>query len=658
MVSHGHGFALSHEELARRDTVVLLGSPNVGKSMLFYRLTGKYAWVSNYPGTTVEVSIGKLRVRDREVTVIDTPGLYSLSPLTEDERVARRVLFDINPRVVVHVVDAKNMERMLGLTLMLIEAGLNVVLVVNAVDEARKIGLNIDFRELERRLNIPVVPTVATTGEGVDKLREAILESLTRGPSGGRIFVFKGKVGEYVSRVESMLEAEYPFSRRAIAILALLGDEEVLQMIRDREPSGVGKVDKIKRLGVSSIEFNYIFEVEARRTVESILSSTVSYVPRRARVFSEKLSELMVEPFTGVPILFLSLFLLYLFVGVLGAQIVVDFLETDLFDGVINPAVNSFLEKYSPHPWVYELLGGEYGIITLGLKYSFSIILPVVSFFFIAFSIVEDTGYLPRLALLIDKLLKKIGLSGRAVIPLVLGTGCDTMATIVTRTLETKKERVLATLLLALGIPCSAQLGVIMGLLPNIASLVVWIIIVMLVMLSVAYIASKIIPGETSYFIIELPPLRLPRPENVLMKTWTRLEWYIKEVIPLFILASILIWAGRITGVFDVIVSAISIPTLWIGLPREAAVAFLYGFFRRDYGAAGFFDLKTSGVLNGRQILVAMVTITLFVPCIAQLMVMVKERGLRTALAIFFIIIPLAFITGYIVNTLALFMGF
>ena len=300
-----------------------------------------------------------------------------------------------------------------------------------------------------------------------------------------------------------------------------------------------------------------------------------------------------------------------------------------------------------------DLFVGEYGIITLGLDYAIAIIFPIVGTFFVAFSIIEDSGYLPRLAMLIDRIFKKIGLSGRAVIPLVLGFGCDTMATIVTRTQETKRERVITTLLLALAIPCSAQLGVIFAILAGSGlALVIWVVVVGLVFLLVGYLASKVIPGARPSFYMEVPPLRLPKVSNVLLKTYIRLQWYFIEVLPFFIMASLLLWAGEVTDVFRLVINGLEPLIGFIGLPQETAVAFLYGFFRRDFGAAGLYDLHSSGVLTGIPLVVAAVTLTLFIPCIAQFMVMVKERGIRTALAIALFIFPFAFLVGFALNQL------
>jgi ferrous iron transport protein B len=274
-----------------------------------------------------------------------------------------------------------------------------------------------------------------------------------------------------------------------------------------------------------------------------------------------------------------------------------------------------------------------------------------VGTFFLGFSIIEDSGYLPRLAMLIDRVFKKIGLNGRAVIPMVLGFGCDTMATIVTRTLETRRERLLSTLLLSLAIPCSAQLGVMLGMLAGRPLLLAWwAAVVAGIFLLVGFLAARLMPGEKPAFYMELPPLRFPSLGNILVKTYTRMEWYFREVFPLFIAASVIIWFGKLTGLFDLALNALTPAVHLLGLPDDAAVAFLFGFFRRDYGAAGLYEMRNA--LSGVQILVATVTMTLFVPCIAQFSVTVKERGWKTALAIAGFIFPFAFLVGLLLNWL------
>ena len=365
----------------------------------------------------------------------------------------------------------------------------------------------------------------------------------------------------------------------------------------------------------------------------------------------DSLGHLMIHPVWGLPILALVLYFgLYQFVGRFGAGTLVDWLEHDVFGRFFNPWVESWLARI-PYASLRNLVGGDYGLLTLALRYAVALILPIVGTFFLAFSVIEDSGYLPRLAYLTDSAFKRIGLSGRAVIPIVLGFGCDTMATMVSRTLETKRERVIATFLLALAIPCSAQLGVILGLLADRPlALVIWAGILMLVFILVGFLAIRVLPGERAGFYMELPPLRWPRPRNVLVKTISRMQWYFLEIVPLFALASILIWLGRMAGVFEALIRLLQPLVGWLGLPTEAAQAFLFGFFRRDYGAGGLYDLQHAGLLSGNQLLVAMVTMTLFVPCVAQFSVMVKERGWKTAFGMAGFIFPFAFVVGFLLN--------
>ena len=457
-----------------------------------------------------------------------------------------------------------------------------------------------------------------------------------------------------LSRIEAQLGGNYQLLKKTIGLLLLQGDPEIERLVRDQEGPDYKSVQKIiaeTRAGYSQ-PLSYVIALSRQRAAKRIVDATVTTRERTGGGFAERLSRLMMNPVTGIPILLLVLYFgLYQFVGVLGAGTLVNFIEGTVFGEWINPWATNLLTSVIPWKVLQDLFVGEYGIITLGLTYTFAIILPIVGTFFIAFSIIEDSGYLPRLAMLIDRVFKAIGLTGRAVIPMVLGFGCDTMATIVTRTQETKRERVIATLLLALAIPCSAQLGVIFAILSgNAMALLIWGGVVALVFLIIGYLASKVIPGERASFYMEVPPLRLPKISNVLIKTYTRLQWYFFEVMPIFILASVLLWLGKLTGVFDFVINGIKPLVEFIGMPPETAVAFFFGFFRRDFGAAGLYDLHSAGILVGVPLVVAAVTLTLFIPCIAQFSVMWKERGKKTALAIALFIFPFAFFIGFILN--------
>lgn len=619
--------------------ILLVGNPNVGKSVIFHRLTGRYADVSNYPGTTVDIMVGKIKALG--MSIADLPGLYSFFSITEEERVAKKILLNAKPKVVVNVVDAKNIDRSLPLTLQLIDSCFNVILVLNAMDDAEKIGMKIDAEELERRLGIPVVKTVATKGKGIKELVEKIKE-VSKRLQEKRVFRFSDDLERAIMEVEEKISGEFPVSRRILAILALANDRDVVEELKIDEDF----LKEIRKRFGRSLAFQLALDYQ--RISEEILDGVVSYEERRRRYY-EKINELSLNPVTAIPMSLLALILLYLFAGVLGAQIFVDAIET-WYEQYINLPLNSWLEVSVPNYWIRELIGGEYGVITLGLRYAIAIIFPIVTMFFLSFSLLEDSGFLPRMAMLLDRLFKKVGLSGRAVIPLVLGLGCGTMAVIVTRVLESRRERMIATLMLAVAIPCSAQLGIMLGIAPDLSALIMWAGAVFGILIAVGVLAGKYMPGEKPVFYMEIPPLRIPSISNVLMKTFSRLEWYFREVIPIFVMISVAIWIGRITGVFDLVISILSYPAVFLGLPDEMAEVFLYGFFRRDYGTAGLYDLISSGLLDYSQTIVAMVTLTLFVPCVAQFSAMMKERGVRFAVVTFLTALTIAFSTGYLLR--------
>lgn len=464
-----------------------------------------------------------------------------------------------------------------------------------------------------------------------------------------------------LEKIESLLAQDYNLSKRAIGLLLLQEDSQITSLVKEKEPDTYPQIESI----IKDTKFhyhqplNYIISLRRQEEASRIVREAVEHLPQAELPFRERLSRIMMNPFTGTPILVLILYWgLYKFVGDFGAGTVVNFIEINIFEKNINPWISGIFGYIIPWQVLRDLFVGEYGLITLGVRYAVALILPIVTMFFIAFAIIEDTGYLPRLALLIDRLFKKIGLTGRAVIPMVLGLGCDTMATMVTRTLPTKRERIIATILLALAVPCSAQLGVILSLLEgNPKGLWVWAIVVSLVFLLIGFLSSKILPGDSPSFYMEIPPLRLPTLSNVFVKTYTRVRWYFTEIFPMFILASVAIWIGQLTGLFNLATKILEHPIRWIGLPQKAAVAFLFGFFRRDYGAAGLYDIKKAGLFSGNQLVVACVTLTLFLPCVAQFLMNVKERGLKTGVAISVFILLFSFSVGFLVNLALRYIG-
>jgi len=465
-----------------------------------------------------------------------------------------------------------------------------------------------------------------------------------------------------VAEIARYIQGRYSFSRRCIALLALAGDEDALQLLQQREhPTNWESIRAIVNETRRSCPqpVTYIMAASRQKAAAALLDGVLQTHRPQPETWLDVLGRLTMQPPAGIPILILVLyFALYRFVGVLGAGTLVDYIEGTIFQTYLNPWFTDLVCQLVPWPLIQDLLVHEYGIITLGLRYAIAIILPIVGCFFLAFSLIEDSGYLPRLALLTDRAFKFLGLSGRAIIPFTLGLGCTTVGTLVTRTLETARERVIATMLLALAIPCSAQLGLILSLLSgNRTALIIWAGFVLLVFVLVGSLLARILPGEGPLFYLEVPPLRIPQLENVLTKTITRMQWYFFEVVPLFVLASVVIWLGTHTGLFKSVAARSEFLAVCLGLPAEVGAVFLLGFFRRDYGAAGLYDLIAQGLLSTRQLTVAAVALTLFVPCLAQFAVMVKEHGFYTAFAMAAFTVLCAFSAGVCLNRVLILLG-
>jgi ferrous iron transport protein B len=641
--------------------VVLVGRPNVGKSALFGALTRSYVAVSNYPGTTVEVSSGRTAVDGVQVPVLDTPGTHSFIPTSEEERVTRDMLLRRNGEVTVAVGDSKDLTRTLALALQVVEMDLPLVLCLNMADEAKARGIEIDHDALASELGIDVLPTVAVHRRGVARLRKAL-----EAPHRGRARVeYPEPIERGVARLEPLLP-ESSIAPRSLALMVLAGDETLVDWLRRRASPELLRVIEDVRQDVRR-EFaepvRYVINRARLRAASDLADRTVARSGTRRRE-SHRLASwferVTVHPLWSLPFLAFVLYLAYWFVGVLGAGTLVGLLEEGLFGRWINPAAVSLAERWIPWEPLRALIVGEYGILTMALTYAFALILPIVGTFFIAFGILEDSGYLPRLAVVLNRAFRLMGLNGKAVLPMVLGLGCDTMATLTTRILETSKERLIVIVLLSVGVPCSAQLTVILVMLGSIsaAAVFIWAAILAGVIILVGTLAARVLPGRGSDFVVELPPMRLPQLSNVLLKTVARIEWYLKEAVPLFVLGTLILFGADRLGLLTAVRRAVQpVVVGWLGLPVETAEAFLIGFLRRDFGAAGLYQLAEAGRLDSVQVLVAAVTITLFVPCIAQFFMTVKERGWRTGLAIAVFVFAFALGTGAALNWLLRLLG-
>lgn len=640
--------------------IVLAGNPNVGKSVIFNALTGLSADVSNYPGTTIDIARGALGQHE----LIDTPGVYGVSSFNDEERAARKLIVEAD--LVVNVVSALSLERDLFLSLQLIEMGKTILLVINQWDEAKHRGLIINTGVLSEKLGVPVLTCVAVKKEGIS--------GITANFHAAKTGICDQELGELL---RPLLERNID---QAHALLILEGDT----------PS-------IEKFGASGIEDcrTEIYR-QRRRRVNEISETCVTSLSIK-KTFSTKLGRLLLHPVAGtVAAAFICYLIFYQLLGVFVAGNIVELTEKKGMKVYYEPFVRriaattfpcsvtigdtiykfpsgtnndsvrnaALLEKASTvtadqveyNFWSYpsvsavfgNLLVGEYGLLTLTVTYLLGLLFPLVLGFYFGLSLLEDSGYLPRLAVLVDRVLNKIGLNGRAIIPLILGLGCVTMATITTRLLSTKREKLIATALLGVAIPCSAQLGVVSGTLAKIGGLYAWAIYGAIVtgILAVTGLAlNAVLPGKSDALIMDLPPMRIPRLDNVMKKTWSKSWNFLKEATKPFFIAGFAVSVAQMTGLLGIFVNFLQpITVAWLHLPNDPRIAttFVLGIVRRDFASFGLTEVS----MTAAQALTAMIVITLFVPCIATVGVMTKERGPKVAFTIWFGSWIAAFIIG------------
>jgi len=578
--------------------------------------------------------------------------------MSEDEEVTRDILLNERHERVLQVADAKNLKRSLLISIQLAEMELPFLLALNLFDEAASRGIEIDTERLSEILGVEVIPTVATRRSGLDRVGKCV-ESPKR--STFRVTYDKA-IEDGVREIESLLP-ESNISVRSIALMVLAGDDTLREWLFENvSEENIGKMEEIRARTHTNYgeSLGYIINRRRMREVDRIADEVFTSSKTEKEGFSNYLGNMMMHPVWGVPVLLAVLYLLYLFVGDFGAGTMVDFFEEVIFGRFINPWSTKLVTTFIPFGFLQDFLVGEYGLVTMALSYAIAIVFPIVGTFFIAFSILEDSGYLPRLAVMVNKVFRLMGLNGKAVLPMILGLGCDTMATLTTRILDSKKDRIIVTLLLALGVPCSAQLGVILGMLGGISfeAFIVWIGVVVGVLLLVGFLAALVIPGDSTDFIYEIPPIRLPQMKNIFYKTVARIDWYLREAVPLFILGTVMLFVMDKLDLLKV-VERIASPLVvtFLGLPPKAAEAFLIGFLRRDYGAAGLYALQKDGLLDPVQTVVSLVTMTLFIPCIANLFMIVKERGVKTAVWMTLFILPFALLVGGALNFILRYFG-
>ena len=567
--------------------ILLMGNPNVGKSVIFSRLTGVGVIASNYPGTTVEFSKGSMGSGEQKVVVIDVPGTYSLNPTSPAEKVAVEMLdkaIEEKDSIVISIIDATNLERNLNLTLQMLKKDIPMIIVLNLWDEAKHIGISIDIEKLERILGVAVIPTVAITGEGIKEL---------------------------VNRLDKAKKGQYQYE--------------------DKE--------RWHEIG------NIIAEVQL--------------IKHKHHTIGERLGDLTVHPWTGIPIAIVILFLVFQLIRFIGEGLI-GYVFEPIFENLWSPIMMALSQLLGGQGIIHNILIGQliegeidfgqsFGLLTTGLFVPIAAVLPYIVAFYLVLSFLEDSGYLPRLAVLLDKIMHSVGLHGMAIVPMLLGLGCNVPGALGTRVLETKRERFIAATLMAIAIPCMAQIAMIFGLIgkygarglfPVFGTLfVVWFLFGILM--------NLVIKGESPEIFTEIPPYRLPYFGALLKKVFMRIKWFLKEAIPFVLLGVFIVnilYALRIIDFFGRI--AAPVITNILGLPLEAVGALIIGFLRKDLAVGMLLPLG----LSLKQLIIASVVLTMYFPCVATFAILLKELGIIDMIKAAIIMIVSSFLVGALLN--------
>jgi len=632
--------------------ILILGLPNTGKTQIFNNLTGTYGIVSNYPMTTLQAQKAVVKTLPEEYTIIDAPGFHSLFIQSEEELEVRRLLLSEKPDIILHCIDANRLKQSLFLTFDLMELGVPMVVSLNAIDETDAKGMYIDEKELSKALGVPVVKTAATEGRGTAELISALKNTAV--PS---------LPCNYPEKIEEMLEAlsgrvsiELPYRRKILLLLLLQDSFLTWEWLSEKEERENLKSTVTNLLKDYNGNIHYAVSRTKNRWVSEVASKTIKKQGVFSDRFSEGMARLSRNPATGFPLLFFFLLLSYFIV-----VHVAGFLEEVLTSLISDPIV-SFIDRIISDGWIKDFLIGDYGILTLGLFNAIFTVLPVLSVFFLLFGLLEDMGYLPNLSILVRRLFNKIGLSGKAIMPIILGFGCKTMATLTTRSIASKKERTIAIFLIAFGIPCSAQMGLNMAILGNagVASFVIALGFLFFVELVAGALLNKLIKDDASgSFILELPPFRIPNLYAVLKKTYYRLFWFLRESIVIFIIAAVGLFVFDTLGGLDFLKRFLH-PVIvnWLGLPVDMVEALILTMARHEIAAGFILNLSNAGRLSFIQSIISVVITTMFVPCIANIVAIFKELGAKTGLVMVLSINLVSFLLAGILNwTLILFLG-
>ncbi len=639
---------MSHTAV-HKDKIVIVGNSNVGKSSLFNHLTREYSIVANYPYTTIEIARGTLAIGGRQFELIDTPGIYSLEIQSADEIVTRDILIKEHPECVIQCIDAANLKTSLLLTSQLLELATPLIICLNNVDGAVKKGIEIDSIELSRSLGVPVIETVASEGKGLPDLRRAILD--TKYPSNG----FKHT--EFIQGHLEKIARHFPDHNRppsALVLLLLLGDTLIEEWVQkyygDAICRNAANEARAIRASVTTPLGRIVFNRrnEWSNGIVRLVSGTTALTTSR---LLERFGALARHPVYGWLILAGIVYVTYLLVGKLGAIVLVPAINEHFF----NP-LTLFIGSLVPFAFWRDFLVGDYGILTLGFANAVGTVIPILALFFFVLNTLEDIGYLPNLCILSNRFFQQIGLSGKSVLPIILGFGCKTAATLTTRILDSKKERYIAIFLIAFAIPCSAQLGIniaVLAFFPISAFIFVFGVLAVVEIIA-GVILNKGIQEETrTDFILEIPVIRVPTVKNLLLKTYYRLKWFAAETVPLFVLGALVLFVMERLLILDLLKAFLSpVVVSFLGLPVKCVEVFLLCIARREAGAVILLHLLKTGQIDYVQACVGTITISLFMPCFANVMAMIKELGWKAALLMVLVITGSSILIGGLINHL------
>ncbi len=628
--------------------VVLAGNANVGKSVIFNHLTGLHQHIGNWPGKTVGKAEGTLHFRGYTIDIIDLPGIYSLSTFSIEELISREYIAVETPDLVINVVDASVLERNLFFTLQLMELEAPMVIALNQVDMAEKKGIEINYKKLEKTLGVPVIPTVAIRGTGVYELLQRCVETIEK----GREKPFRMKYGEEIEkRIKGLSEivkkVHYPYPARWTAIKLLEKDEQVEREIREVKPEIVSAAEKFAE------EIEEIHGHSCSTVITSERYEIAGYIAREVQhvvppikpPMRERLHALTTHRILGY--LIMAVLLLSIFYSIFTFGDYTSGLLSDLFYG-LEP--------------IFEIIFGAgiageliWGGIMGGIIAGVAIALPYIIPFYLVLYFLEDSGYLSRIAFLLDNVMHRIGLHGKAFIPVMLSFGCNVPGCLGCRIMETERERLLTAFVVTL-VPCAATTVIILGLVGTFVG-VQWALALYIIDLVIIFLlgrlAFKALPGEPTALIMEMSDYRVPHLQTVLRQTLFRLMEFIKMAFPLIIVGSLLIKLAEVMDLLNPIASALSPMTVtWLGLPAITGIALIFGVLRKEltlimlatlFGTTNFAQVPNFGPV---QMIVFTLVTMLYIPCIATIAALVREFGWKKSLFITVFEIAFAILIG------------